>query len=74
MTLFDTFTMAEADTQLPTQPPPKADLEETWAFLYVGIDRLFTEGLDHFDYMRLYSTIYSYCTSLPDAREYSNLG
>ena len=47
-------------------PPNTADLEETWAFLNAGVDRIMNhleQGISSKDYQILYVTVYNYCTS-----------
>ncbi|KAF5371252.1 hypothetical protein D9758_004235 [Tetrapyrgos nigripes] len=50
-----------------SKPPGRtADLEETWAFLVLGVDHIMNKidtGLTFVHYTSLYSTVYNYCTS-----------
>ena len=51
---------------LTTIPSKTAELEETWAYLYDGVEHIMSkleEGLSFTAYTNLYTTVYNYCTS-----------
>ncbi|KAK2751533.1 hypothetical protein FQN55_000254 [Onygenales sp. PD_40] len=48
------------------QTPHKDDLEETWAYLEKGVDRVMTQlesGIDMVTYMGVYTAVHNFCTS-----------
>ncbi|KAJ7599806.1 Cullin repeat-like-containing domain protein, partial [Mycena floridula] len=53
-----------ADDALSNPPPRTADLEETWAFLEIGVHHIMNNpesGLVFVNYENLYTTVYNYC-------------
>ncbi len=51
---------------LAKMPPNTADLDERWAFLSAGIDRIMNDsqtGLSVAEYANLYTTIFNYITA-----------
>ncbi|EEH16703.2 hypothetical protein PABG_06790 [Paracoccidioides brasiliensis Pb03] len=48
------------------QTPHKDDLEETWAYLEKGVERVMTQlegGIDMLTYMGVYTAVHNFCTS-----------
>ncbi|KXN86112.1 Cullin-1 [Leucoagaricus sp. SymC.cos] len=54
------------ESRFPNMPGKSADLDQTWAYLVIGVDHIMIRieaGLSFADYTNLYTTVYNYCTS-----------
>ncbi|KAF2279299.1 Cullin-domain-containing protein [Westerdykella ornata] len=58
--------MKSAQTLASMPPPPKDDVERTWAYLQTGLEKIMTDlrgGMDLKVYMALYTAIHNFCTA-----------
>lgn len=66
---FTVTAMAQSppvQSRFPNMPDKLADLDQTWAYLVIGVDHIMTlleAGLSFMDYTNFYSAVYNYCTS-----------
>jgi len=66
---FTLTTMAQfapVQSRFPNMPGKSADLDQTWAYLVIGVDHIMTlleAGLSFVDYTNFYTAVYNYCTS-----------
>ena len=58
--------LAPVQSRFPNMPGKSADLDQTWAYLVIGVDHIMTlleAGLSFVDYTNFYTAVYNYCTS-----------